>query len=161
METTEPQPNGAPTLTHRPFARALREARIAEKLTGPQLAEAIGVSPQQISHVECGANKPSLETYEKLVRLMPSLATAQKPRKMRKQRKPYERRALDTSPTSQEKAAPPLVGGGYAGAIAEVKAAKKGIANLEAAVKKAKERLRVAISRADAEHRKMLAALST
>lgn len=54
------------TLLKKQFGRRLRQLRRYKDFTQEQLAQAIGVSADQISNIERGINGPSFETLEKL-----------------------------------------------------------------------------------------------
>ena len=50
------------------FGRNLKDIRKQRNLTQEQLAEAVGVSVEFISHIERGINAPSFKTLENLSR---------------------------------------------------------------------------------------------
>lgn len=128
--------NGATKMVS--FGAALRAARATGKLTLRELGEMAGLDGSSLGHYETGKIKPSVQTYDRLLALIPALAEAPKPRGMRN--------FPNGVPTGSKKAAPTASSAAvvtpYARAIEEVKAARA--------------RLKAAIARADAAHRKMM-----
>jgi transcriptional regulator with XRE-family HTH domain len=50
------------------FGQRLRDIRASRKLTQEQFAEALGISVDFLSLIECGRNAPSFETLDRMAR---------------------------------------------------------------------------------------------
>ena len=56
--------------TYKSFAKQLRNAREARKLTQTELAKKLGMPPSQISHFESGKRRPSQDNFKRLVEVL-------------------------------------------------------------------------------------------
>ena len=56
--------------TYKGFAKRLREAREARKLSQTELGKKLGMPPSQISHFEAGKRRPSLDNIKRLLAVL-------------------------------------------------------------------------------------------